>query len=83
MTTLNYKNNNYVVTEVQKGIYFTIDAKDISNGRITKSYNGITGCMGKTPEEAIENRKQRIDFTEMYEAGCSLEEIAKAVFDKQ
>ena len=61
--------------------YWGIEDKYIENGKLTREFNGISGCLCDTAEETIRVVSGRIRIDAMKEAGMSDDAILKALFD--
>jgi len=65
---ITYMGREFQILEDEHG-FWAIESKYIRNGKLTKAFNGISGLLSKTADEAKTRARQLIDVDALVESG--------------
>ena len=55
--SMNHKGIDFTTVKDENGFFWTIESKYIVNGRLTKNFNGISGCYHETESGSVRQAK--------------------------
>ena len=65
---ITYMGREFQILKDERG-FWAIESKYIKNGKLTKEFNGISGLLSKTAEDAKSKVRQRVEIDALVASG--------------